>query len=55
MKESPYEKSINPYRIKFNNENDKSKLNDLLCYQCENFPLNPISCSECNTIVFKNV
>ena len=53
MKEPPHENSINPYRIQFNNENDKSKLNDLLCYQCENFPLNPISCSECNTIFCK--
>ncbi len=53
MKEPPHENSINPYRIQFNNENDKSKLNDLLCNQCENFPLNPISCSECNTIFCK--
>ena len=53
IKEPPHENSIDPYRIQFNNEEDKNKINDLLCYQCQNFPLNPISCSECNTIFCK--
>ena len=53
LKEPPHENSIIPYRIIINNENDKNKLNDLLCYKCQNFPLNPISCSECNTIFCK--
>ena len=53
IKEPPHENSIDPYRIQFINEEDKNKINDLLCYQCQNFPLNPISCSECNTIFCK--
>ena len=51
-KEPPHPNSINIIRLKLE-ENEKEKINDLLCYSCQNYPLNPISCSECKTIFCK--
>ena len=51
-KEPPHPNSINLIRLKLE-ENEKEKINDLLCYSCQNYPLNPISCSECKTIFCK--
>ena len=51
-KEPPHPNSINLIRLKLE-ENEKEKINDLLCYSCQNYPLNPITCSECKTIFCK--